>query len=65
MSHRSLLFCIHYSRATAFIGRFVEAFPLIGAIGIPATYVATHPEIATARGFDMSFLMASLDAFSP
>eukprot|EP00557_Chaetoceros_sp_GSL56_P012851 CAMPEP_0176481854 /NCGR_PEP_ID=MMETSP0200_2-20121128/3058_1 /TAXON_ID=947934 /ORGANISM="Chaetoceros sp., Strain GSL56" /LENGTH=369 /DNA_ID=CAMNT_0017878119 /DNA_START=268 /DNA_END=1377 /DNA_ORIENTATION=- len=33
-------------RATAFIGKAIDAFPIIGAIGIPATFFATHPELA-------------------
>lgn len=36
-------------RATAFIGKFVESFPLIGAIGIPATYIVTHPELSSSH----------------
>jgi hypothetical protein len=46
-----------HSRATAFIGTVIEALPLIGAIGIPAAFIATRPEMATAQGFDMSSLM--------
>jgi hypothetical protein len=37
------------SRATAFIGKAIDAFPIIGAIGIPATYFATHPELAPTQ----------------
>lgn len=36
-------------RATAFIGKAIDAFPIIGAIGIPATLFATHPELAPTQ----------------
>jgi len=51
-------------RATAFIGRTIEALPLIGALSIPASFIAYHPEIATANGLDPSLLLSSLSGIT-
>lgn len=52
--------CMEKSRATAFIGQAIEALPLVGALGIPAYFVATHPEVAAMNGLEPSFLIAAL-----
>jgi divinyl chlorophyllide a 8-vinyl-reductase len=48
-------------RATAFIGRFLEALPvLIGVTAIPIFFAATNPRLTTVNGHDLSMLLASL-----
>lgn len=50
-------------RATSFIGNAIEALPLIGAIGIPATFIATRPELASAQGSNLPFIAALPSTF--
>lgn len=41
-------------RATAFIGRFLQAVPVIGTAALPIGYIVSHPELANADGLDIS-----------
>lgn len=51
-------------RATAFIGSVIEALPVVGAIGIPATFIMNQPQLATTQGSGLSFLVTLADTLS-
>ncbi len=46
-------------RATAFIGRAIEAIPVVCAISLPASFLVANREIAS-NGLEASFLLSSL-----